>query len=132
MSRKTPAIGIDVGSTFSKVAAFRKGKVVIIPDKLGHLQIPASSLSFTQIKEMAEAYLRKPVVEAVISVPACYNNVQREDTKAAATVAGLKVRLLNKPSAAAYAYGFENKVSHYSSSLIHFSFLIYDFMLIFM
>ncbi len=60
-----------------------------------------------KMKETAEVYLGKPVYHAVISIPAHFNNAQRQATKDAARIAGLNVlRILNEPSAAAICYGF--------------------------
>lgn len=61
---------------------------------------------FAKMKQTAEDILGKPVVNAVVSVPAAFNNAQRRATKEAATISGLNVlRLINEPSAAALAYG---------------------------
>ena len=65
-----------------------------------------SALVLGSLKADAEAYLDEPVTEAVISVPAYFNDVQRKATIAAARMAGLEVRrLVNEPTAAALAYG---------------------------
>ena len=61
-----------------------------------------------KLKRDAEAYLGEPVTEAVITVPAYFNDAQRQATKDAGTIAGLKVdRIVNEPTAAALAYGLE-------------------------
>ena len=61
-----------------------------------------------KLKADAEAYLGEPVTEAVITVPAYFNNAQRQATKDAGQIAGLKVeRIVNEPTAAALAYGLE-------------------------
>ena len=61
-----------------------------------------------QIKRNAEFFLKEEIEEAVITVPAYFNDKQRSDTKKAAQIAGLKVdRLINEPSAAALAYRME-------------------------
>ena len=61
-----------------------------------------------KLKADAEAYLGEPVTEAVITVPAYFNDAQRQATKDAGTIAGLKVdRIVNEPTAAALAYGLE-------------------------
>jgi molecular chaperone HscC len=61
----------------------------------------------------AEAYLGVPVTEAVITVPAYFNDVQRKATQAAGRLAGLKVeRLLNEPTAAGLAYGLQERADH--------------------
>jgi molecular chaperone DnaK len=66
----------------------------------------------TKMKETAEAYLGQPVSEAVITVPAYFNEPQRQATKDAGQIAGLKVlRIINEPTAACLAYGMEKKAS---------------------
>ena len=63
-----------------------------------------------KMKETAEKYLGEPVTEAVITVPAYFNDAQRQATKDAGTIAGLEVlRIINEPTAAALAYGLEKK-----------------------
>lgn len=63
-----------------------------------------------KLKEDAEAYLGEPVTEAVITVPAYFNDAQRKATKEAGTIAGLNVlRIINEPTSAALAYGLDKK-----------------------
>lgn len=69
-----------------------------------------SSMVLTKMKEIAEAYLGKPVHNAVVTVPAYFNDSQRQATKDAGTIAGLNVlRIINEPTAAAIAYGLDKK-----------------------
>ena len=71
-------------------------------------EISAMILSF--MKAYAEDYLGEPVTEAVITVPAYFNDAQRQATKAAGEIAGLNVRrIINEPTAAALAYGLDKK-----------------------
>uniref|UniRef100_A0A804JJA8 Uncharacterized protein n=1 Tax=Musa acuminata subsp. malaccensis TaxID=214687 RepID=A0A804JJA8_MUSAM len=64
----------------------------------------------TKMKETAEAYLGKSVSKAVITVPAYFNDAQRQATKDAGRIAGLEVlRIINEPTAAALSYGMNNK-----------------------
>ncbi len=64
-----------------------------------------SALVLKRIKQQAEAYLKEEIEEAIVTVPAYFNDKQRSDTKKAAQIAGLRVeRLINEPSAAALAY----------------------------
>lgn len=80
-----------------------------------------SAMVLAQIKSNAEAFLGEPVEEAIISVPAYFNDQQRSDTKKAAKIAGLKVeRLINEPSAAALAYRMERREQ--SQNLLVFDF----------
>merc|ERR1712160_81559 len=69
-----------------------------------------SSMVLTKMKEIAEAYLGKEVKNAVVTVPAYFNDSQRQATKDAGTIAGLNVlRIINEPTAAAIAYGLDKK-----------------------
>jgi len=69
-----------------------------------------SSMVLTKMKEIAEAYLGKEVKNAVITVPAYFNDSQRQATKDAGSISGLNVlRIINEPTAAAIAYGLDKK-----------------------
>lgn len=69
-----------------------------------------SAMILTKMKETAEAYLGKSVKHAVVTVPAYFNDAQRQATKDAGTIAGLNVvRIINEPTAAAIAYGLDKK-----------------------
>lgn len=69
-----------------------------------------SSMVLTKMKETAESYLGKEVSDAVITVPAYFNDGQRQATKDAGAIAGLNVlRIINEPTAAAIAYGLDKK-----------------------
>ena len=71
-----------------------------------------SSFVLSKLKETAEAYLGEEVTQAVITVPAYFNDSQRQATKDAGKIAGLEVlRIINEPTAAALAYGLEKKGS---------------------
>ncbi|WP_424140454.1 Hsp70 family protein, partial [Roseomonas chloroacetimidivorans] len=71
-----------------------------------------SAYVLTKMKETAEAYLGDKVTQAVITVPAYFNDAQRQATKDAGRIAGLEVlRIINEPTAAALAYGMEKKGS---------------------
>nr|BAF02607.1 heat shock protein 70 [Babesia gibsoni]BAF02608.1 heat shock protein 70 [Babesia gibsoni] len=78
-----------------------------------------SSMVLIKMKEIAELYLGKPVKDAVITVPAYFNDSQRQATKDAGTIAGLNVmRIINEPTAAAIAYGLDKKGSTEKNVLI--------------
>ena len=69
-----------------------------------------SSMVLLKMKEIAEAYIGKPVKNAVVTVPAYFNDSQRQATKDAGTISGLNVqRIINEPTAAAIAYGLDKK-----------------------
>ncbi len=74
-----------------------------------------SAMILQKLKADAEAYLGEPVTDAVITVPAYFNNAQREATKDAGKIAGLNVlRIINEPTAAALAYGLDKESSDHT------------------
>jgi len=78
-----------------------------------------SSMVLIKMKEIAEAYLGKTVKDAVVTVPAYFNDSQRQATKDAGAIAGLNVmRIINEPTAAAIAYGLDKKKSGECNILI--------------
>ncbi|KAI8384489.1 heat shock 70 kDa protein, partial [Radiomyces spectabilis] len=88
------------GAPNIKVAVKNEDKV-FTPEEI-------SGMVLTKMKETAEAYLGKPVTHAVVTVPAYFNDAQRQATKDAGTIAGLNIlRIINEPTAAAIAYGLD-------------------------
>jgi len=78
-----------------------------------------SSMVLIKMKEIAEAYLGRPCTNSVITVPAYFNDAQRQATKDAGSIAGLNVqRIINEPTAAAIAYGLDKKVKEEKNILI--------------
>ena len=93
-----------------KIVAGANGAAVVEID--GHQYTPqeVSATILSKLKADAEAYLGEPVTEAVITVPAYFNDAQRQATKDAGKIAGLDVkRIINEPTAAALAYGVDKE-----------------------
>jgi len=85
---------------------FKLGQSSFTPEEL-------SSFVIKKLKENAEAYLNEEITEAIISVPAYFNDAQRRATKVAGELAGLKVeRIVSEPTAASLAYGFHEAKEH--------------------
>ena len=94
------------------IVAGANGAAVVEID--GHQYTPqeVSATILGKLKADAEAYLGEPVTEAVITVPAYFNDAQRQATKDAGQIAGLDVkRIINEPTAASLAYGFDKKAN---------------------
>ena len=95
--------------TMAEVKRLMGSDTMISLDGEKYLPHELSSLILKELKKYAEDYLGEEVVEAVITVPANFNNSQRKVTKMAGEMAGLKVeRIINEPTAAAMAYGLNN------------------------
>jgi len=97
-----------------KVVAGKNGDAAIEVDVAGKKEIFApeqiSAMVLSKLKADAEAYLGKKITAAVITVPAYFNDAQRQATKNAGAIAGLDVkRIINEPTAASLAYGLDKK-----------------------
>ncbi|XP_020086612.1 luminal-binding protein 5-like [Ananas comosus] len=79
-----------------------------------------SAMILTKMRETAETYLGRSIKDAVITVPAYFNDAQRQATKDAGTIAGLNVaRIINEPTAAAIAYGLDTKGPEMKNILVY-------------
>ena len=93
-----------------KVVESERGDAWIQIDDHQYSPPEISALVLEKMREVAEAYLGEKVDEAIVTVPAYFNDAQRSATIAAGKIAGLEVRrIINEPTAAALAYGFEEK-----------------------
>ncbi|SDB72488.1 molecular chaperone DnaK [Belnapia rosea] len=105
-----PIVNKDINLVPYKIARADNGDawVEVEGQKYAPQQISANILG--KMKETAEAYLGEKVTQAVITVPAYFNDAQRQATKEAGAIAGLEVlRIINEPTAAALAYGMDQK-----------------------
>jgi len=85
-------------------------EVLINGDKRVFSPEEVSAMILTKMKDIAEAYLGKEIKHAVVTVPAYFNDAQRQATKDAGTISGMSVqRIINEPTAAAIAYGLDKK-----------------------
>ena len=107
---KDEVVQRDIGMVPYKIAAADNGDawVEVSGKKMAPPEISARVLM--KMKKTAEDYLGEPVTEAVITVPAYFNDSQRQATKDAGRIAGLEVkRIINEPTAAALAYGMDKQ-----------------------
>ncbi|CAD7093411.1 unnamed protein product [Hermetia illucens] len=117
-----PAIQADMKHwPFNVVNVDSKPKIEVLykDEKKTFFPEEISSMVLTKMKETAEAYLGKTVTNAVVTVPAYFNDSQRQATKDAGTISGLNVlRIINEPTAAAIAYGLDKKAAGERNVLI--------------
>jgi molecular chaperone DnaK len=93
-----------------EITAAENGDVRISLNGRHYSPAEISSYILADLKKSAEAYLGEPVTDAVITVPAYFNDSQRQATKDAGRIAGLNVkRIINEPTAASLAYGLDKK-----------------------
>jgi molecular chaperone DnaK len=105
-----PEVKNAVGKVPYKVVAGDNGDAWVEAEGKKYSPSQISAFILGKMKETAEAYLGEKVTQAVITVPAYFNDSQRQATKDAGRIAGLEVlRIINEPTAAALAYGLEKK-----------------------
>jgi molecular chaperone DnaK len=102
----------DMGLVPYKITKAGNGDAWVSADGKEYSPSQISAFTLMKMKETAEAHLGSPVTQAVITVPAYFNDAQRQATKDAGKIAGLEVlRIINEPTAAALAYGLDKKQS---------------------
>lgn len=108
IGRKYNEVKDEISHVPYKVVADANGNAVFEIDGKQVTPEEAGAMILVKMKETAEAYLGCPVTQAVITVPAYFNDSQRQSTKDAGRIAGLEVkRIINEPTAAALAYGLD-------------------------
>lgn len=121
MGRKFSEVGSEIGTIPYSVVAGPNGDVRI-KSRSGDFAPPQiSAMVLKKLKEAAENFLGESVDKAVITVPAYFNDAQRQATKDAGKIAGLEVmRILNEPTAAALAYGLDKKKQNLKVAVFDF------------
>ncbi|MBA2568341.1 MAG: molecular chaperone DnaK [Actinobacteria bacterium] len=110
MGRKYEEVSEEMKIVPYEVIQGENGDVRVSAEGTEYAPPEISAMILQKLKTDAEAYLGEPVSDAVVTVPAYFNNAQREATKDAGKVAGLNVvRIINEPTAAALAYGLDKE-----------------------
>ena len=110
MGRRYNEVGDEMKQVPYKVAQITNGDVRIVAGAKEYSPPEISAMILQKLKQAAEDYLGQKVAQAVITVPAYFNDAQRQATKDAGKIAGLEVlRIVNEPTAAALAYGLDKK-----------------------
>ena len=110
MGRLLSEVSTEAKQVPYKVVAGKDGRAEVEVNGENHTPEQISAMILQKLKTDAEAYLGEKVTDAVITVPAYFNDAQRQATKNAGQIAGLNVlRIINEPTAAALAYGLEKK-----------------------
>jgi len=111
-SFEDPMTKKDMGLVPYKIVRAANGDAWVTADGKQYSPSQISAFTLQKMKETAEAHLGGPVTQAVITVPAYFNDAQRQATKDAGKIAGLEVlRIINEPTAAALAYGLDKRKS---------------------
>ncbi len=110
MGRRFKEVPEEIKIVPYKVGKDGSGNVVVKVDDKDYTPPEISAMTLQKLKKAAEDYLGEKVTQAVITVPAYFNDSQRQATKDAGKIAGLEVlRIVNEPTAAALAYGLDKK-----------------------
>jgi molecular chaperone DnaK len=110
MGRRFNEVGDEIKQVPYKVTQASNGDVRVVAGEKEYSPPEVSAMILQKLKQAAEDYLGQKVTQAVITVPAYFNDSQRQATKDAGKIAGLDVlRIVNEPTAAALAYGLDKK-----------------------
>jgi molecular chaperone DnaK len=110
MGRRFDEVSGEIKQVPYKVTSASNGDVRVTADNKDYAPAEISAMVLQKLKQAAEDYLGQKVTQAVITVPAYFNDAQRQATKEAGKIAGLDVlRIVNEPTAAALAYGLDKK-----------------------
>ena len=110
MGNRYSEVGTEAGRTAYKVVKGDNDTVRVDIDDRKYTAQEISAMILQKMKKTAEDFLGQEVTEAVVTVPAYFNDSQRQATKEAGEIAGLKIRrIINEPTAAALAYGLDKK-----------------------
>ena len=112
IGRQFDEVGKEISEMPFKIVAGAKGECEIVLGGKNHRPAEIAAMVLGKMKADAEAKLGEKITEAVITVPAYFNDSQRNATKDAGKIAGLDVkRIINEPTAAALAYGLDKKLT---------------------
>ncbi|MGH9431576.1 MAG: molecular chaperone DnaK [Terriglobia bacterium] len=110
MGRRFDEVQNEIKTVPYKVISGQRGEVKVLAQGKEYTPPEISAMILQKMKDAAEQYLGEKVTQAVITVPAYFNDSQRQATKDAGKIAGLEVsRIVNEPTAAALAYGLDKK-----------------------
>src|SRR5438874_12588111 len=110
MGRKHDEVGSEASRVPYKVVRAQNGDTWVEARGTRYSPPEGSAMVLQKLKQAAEDYLGEQVTDAVVTVPAYFNDAQRQATKDAGRIAGLNVqRIINEPTAAALAYGLDKK-----------------------